>query len=216
MHVRRSSFARIVPKRGVCGLGGGRGHRPRNDLLHRGGANERASKVRALRPGEASIPSVIHFPKRAAIGRGGPPIPRIAVVGVKGVVGRPGDAPAVRLLDQTAAFRIETQGKAEVFGDGALRGVLRHLRERAGLRFGNRISKTVLSVPVMASAAVREAMVRCGKMPASRWSGSPRSLARAGWGEDGDGRRLFRPGGTLHATLCPARRPAAARARGRG
>lgn len=129
--------------------------------------------------GEASIPSVVHFPKS------GPPLvgseavrlratdPRNTVVGIKRVVGRPGDSPAVRLLDQTAAFRIKTQGKEEVSvvvrsGEYSATEVasiiLRYLRERAEVRFGNRISKTVLTVPVMASVGVREAMVRCGRM----------------------------------------------------
>jgi molecular chaperone DnaK len=129
--------------------------------------------------GEASIPSVVHFPKS------GPPVigteavrvratdPQNTVAGIKRVIGRPADAPAVRLLDQVAAFRIKAQGKAEVSvvvrtgeytASEVASLILRFLRERAELRFGNRISKAVLTVPVMANAAVREAMVRCGKM----------------------------------------------------
>jgi molecular chaperone DnaK len=128
--------------------------------------------------GEASIPSVVHFPKA------GPPIvgseavrlratdPANTVTGIKRVVGRPADSPAVRLLDQNAAFKLKTIGKDEV--SVAVRSgeytatevasiVLRYLRERAEFRFG-RVSKAVLTVPVAATPTVREAMVRCGRM----------------------------------------------------
>ncbi|HET6440704.1 MAG TPA: Hsp70 family protein [Anaeromyxobacter sp.] len=129
--------------------------------------------------GEASIPSVVHFPKS------GPPVvgaeavrlrptdPQNTIVGIKRVVGRPGDSPAARLLDQTASFRVKRQPKGEVSvvvrsGEYTATEVasliLRYLRERAELRFGRRVSKAVLTVPVMAGAAVREAMLRCGRM----------------------------------------------------
>lgn len=128
--------------------------------------------------GEASIPSVVHFP------RSGPPVvgsdavrlratdPQNTVSGIKRVVGRPADSPAARLLNQTAAFRMKGQGNGElsvVVRSGEYTAsevasiILRYLRERAELRFG-RVSRTVLTVPVMAGPAVREAMVRCGKM----------------------------------------------------
>jgi molecular chaperone DnaK len=129
--------------------------------------------------GETSIPSVVHFPKV------GPPVvgsdalrlratdPANTVVGIKRLVGRPADSPAARLLDQVAAFRIKAQGKGEasvVVGSGEYTAsevaslILRHLRERAELRFGRRIEKAVLTVPVHVTATVREAMIRCGKM----------------------------------------------------
>lgn len=129
--------------------------------------------------GESSIPSVVHFPKA------GPPVvgsdavrlraadPTNTVVGIKRVVGRPADSPAARLLDQTAAFRIKAQGKGEVSvvvrsgeytASEVASLILRYLRERAEVRFGGRIGKAVLTVPVAATAAVREAMVRCGRM----------------------------------------------------
>ncbi len=129
--------------------------------------------------GEANIPSVVHFPKA------GPPVvgsdavrlratdPANTVTGIKRVVGRPADSPAVRLLDQTAAFKLKTVGKDEVSvvvrsGEYTATEVasliLRYLRERAEFRFGGRIGKAVLTVPVAATAAVREAMVRCGRM----------------------------------------------------
>ncbi len=129
--------------------------------------------------GESSIPSVVHFPKS------GPPVigseavrlratdPQNTVVGIKRVVGRPADSPAVRLLDQSAAFKVKAQGKSEaavLVRSGEFSAtevaslILRYLRERAELRFGKRVSRAVLTVPAMSTPAVREAMARCGKM----------------------------------------------------
>jgi len=130
--------------------------------------------------GEAPIPSVVHFP------RSGPPVvgadavklratdPENTVWGVKRIVGRSVDSPAARLLDASAAFRIKAHpGEPEAAvvvrtGEHSATEVasliLRHLRERAELRFGRRVGKAVITVPVMATEAVREAMVRCGRM----------------------------------------------------
>ena len=130
--------------------------------------------------GEASIPSVVHFPKS------GPPVvgsdaarlrgtdPENTIFGIKRVVGRPVDSPAARLLDAAAAFRLKAQpGSGEaavVVRSGEFTAsevaslILRYLRERAELRFGRRIGKAVMTVPVMASPGVREAMIRTGRM----------------------------------------------------
>jgi len=129
--------------------------------------------------GEAAIPSVVHFPKA------GPPVvgsdavrlratdPQNTVVGIKRVIGRPADSPAVRLLDQVAAFKLKAQGRAEASvvvrsGEHSASEVasliLRYLRERAELRFGRRVQRAVLTVPALATVEVKEAMVRCGKM----------------------------------------------------
>jgi molecular chaperone DnaK len=129
--------------------------------------------------GEATIPSVVHFP------RSGPPLvgseavrmraadPQNTVVGIKRVIGRPADSPAVRLLDQVAAFKIKAQGRGEpsvVVRSGEHSAsevaslILRHLRERAEQRFGRRIQRAVLTVPALSTPEVKEAMIRCGRM----------------------------------------------------
>ncbi|MGC3999262.1 MAG: Hsp70 family protein [Anaeromyxobacter sp.] len=130
--------------------------------------------------GEASIPSVVHFPKS------GPPLvgsdavrqrsadPQNTVQGIKRILGRGADSPAARLLDAAAAFRIKSQPghpeAAVVVRTGEYTAtevaslILRYLRERAELRFGRRIGKAVMTVPVKANQAVRDAMVRCGRM----------------------------------------------------
>ncbi|HEX7623863.1 MAG TPA: Hsp70 family protein [Anaeromyxobacteraceae bacterium] len=129
--------------------------------------------------GEACFPSVVHFPKS------GPPLvgveadrlrasdPQNTVFGIKRLVGRPADSGPARLLDACSAFRIRSQGADEAAVEvrtgtyaasevAAL--ILRHLRERAEARFGRRIAKAVLTVPVTAGQGIRDAMVRCGRM----------------------------------------------------
>jgi molecular chaperone DnaK (HSP70) len=129
--------------------------------------------------GEACIPSVVHFPKS------GPPLvgieaermratdPANTVVGIKRVIGRDGDSPAARVLDASAAFRLQAKPGAEVSVQvraGTLSAtevasiVLRHLRERASARFGRTIRKALITVPVATPPAVQAAMVRCGSM----------------------------------------------------
>jgi len=129
--------------------------------------------------GEACIPSVVHFPK------GRPPIvgaeasklratdPQNTVFGIKRLVGKTADSPAARLLDACSAFKIKPQPSGEALvavraGDLPASEVaaiiLRHLRERAEARFGRKIDKAVLTVPVTASAETRAAMIACGRM----------------------------------------------------
>jgi len=129
--------------------------------------------------GEPCVPSVVHFP------RSGPPLvgadadrmratdPQNTVSGVKRIIGRPADSPAGRLLDACSAFRIKPQPGGEAAVEvraGALGAtevaslILRHLRERAEQRFGRKVAKAVLTVPVPSPAEVRQAMVRCGRM----------------------------------------------------
>jgi molecular chaperone DnaK (HSP70) len=128
---------------------------------------------------EPCIPSVVHFPKA------GPPLvgaeadrhratdPHHTVFGIKRLIGRPADSPSARLLDSCSAFRIKAQGTGEAAVEvraGTLAAsevaaiLLRHLRERAEARFGRGIRRAVLTVPVTATPAVRDAMVRCGRM----------------------------------------------------
>ena len=129
--------------------------------------------------GEACVPSVVHFP------RSGPPLvgiegdrlrsgdPQNTVFGIKRLIGRAADSPPARLLDACSAFKIRDQpgGEAAVqVRNGTYSAseiaamILRHLREKAEARFGRKISKTVLTVPVLATDGIRAAMVRCGKM----------------------------------------------------
>jgi molecular chaperone DnaK len=129
--------------------------------------------------GESCIPSVVHFPKS------GPPLvgadaeklrttdPQNTVFGIKRIVGRRADSPAGRLLDAVAGFKIRNPaptGEAAVAvrsGEYAASEVasfiLRFLRERAELKFGKRVGKAVVTVPVTADDQVKLAMVRCGK-----------------------------------------------------
>jgi molecular chaperone DnaK (HSP70) len=129
--------------------------------------------------GEACIPSVVHFPKS------GPPLvgaeadrlrtsdPQNTVFGIKRLVGRRADSPAGRLLDAVASYRIRQprpEGEAAVVvrtgehpASEVASFILRHLKERAELRFGARIAKAVLTLPVTAGPEVREAMLRAGR-----------------------------------------------------
>jgi len=175
--------------------------------------------------GEACIPSVVHFPKS------GPPIvgsdadrlrtqdPQNTVFGVKRVVGRRADSPAGRLLDAVAGFKIRQpspEGEAAVqvrggeFSASEIASfILRHLKERAEVKFGKRIRKVVLTVPVTADAPVRLAMVRAGKaagLEVIRTVAEPcagavaRGFTGTGWG----GQPLLVydfGGGTLDATV---------------
>jgi molecular chaperone DnaK (HSP70) len=99
--------------------------------------------------------------------------PQNTVCGVKRIIGRTADSPAARLLDACSAFRIKPQPGGEAAVEvraGALGAtevaslILRHLRERAEQRFGRKVAKAVLTVPVPAPAEVRRAMERCGRM----------------------------------------------------
>jgi molecular chaperone DnaK (HSP70) len=129
--------------------------------------------------GEACVPSVVHFPKSgpAVVGADADRLrstdPQNTVFGIKRLVGRRVDSPQGRLLDACAAFKMKQEGAGEaavVVRTGTYAAsevaacVLRYLRERAEARFGRRIGKAVVTVPVTADDAVREAMVRCGRM----------------------------------------------------
>jgi molecular chaperone HscA len=129
--------------------------------------------------GEACIPSVVHFPKS------GPPLvgsaaerlretdPANTVYGLKRIMGREGDSPAVRLLDASVPFRLVSSRKAEVAVQvraGLLSVtevvsiILRELRERASARFNQQIGRALVTVPVAAPASVQEAVIRSGAM----------------------------------------------------
>lgn len=130
--------------------------------------------------GEACIPSVVYFPKSGAPVVGAEAEkqrasdPENVIFGIKRVIGRAADSPQGRLLDAVAAFRLKPPpggGEAQVQVRGGTHGasevaaiLLRHLRERAQTKFGPRVGKAVLTVPVTATPEVRTAMVKAGKM----------------------------------------------------
>jgi molecular chaperone DnaK len=129
--------------------------------------------------GEACIPSVVHFPRSgpAVVGADADRLrstdPQNTVFGVKRLIGRSADSPQARLLDACAGFKLKPQGADEaavVVRTGTYAAsevaacLLRYLRERAEARFGRRFAKAVVTVPVTATDAVRDAMVRCGRM----------------------------------------------------
>ncbi len=129
--------------------------------------------------GEACIPSVVHFPKS------GPPLvgtdavrmrdsdPANTVFGLKRVMGRTGDSAAARVLDASVPFRLVAKPGAEVAVQvragtlsvtEAVSFILRHLRDRAMVRFNRHVSKALVTVPVAAPASVQAAVVRSGAM----------------------------------------------------
>ena len=130
--------------------------------------------------GEACIPSVVHFPRSGApiVGAEADRLrgtdPANTVWGIKRLIGQACDSPAARVLNASCAFGIVAPpggGEAMVVAQGRQMPatevaslLLRHLRERAEIRFQRRITKAILTVPVTATAAVKEAMLRCGKM----------------------------------------------------
>jgi len=129
--------------------------------------------------GEPCFPSVVHFP------RAGPPLagieadrhrgsdPMNTVFGFKRVMGRDGASPAARVLDASAPFKLVARPGAEV-GVQVRSGthtatevaavMLRHLREKAAARFARPLRRAVVTVPVSAGKAVREAVVRAGAL----------------------------------------------------
>jgi molecular chaperone DnaK len=155
--------------------------------------------------GEACVPSVVHFPRSGPILVGAEADrlrssdPANTVFGIKRLVGRAADSPAARLLDACSAFKIKAQphGEAAVVvrsGEHAATEIaaliLRYLRERAEARFQRRIGKAVLTVPVAATQAVREAMVRAGRtaglevlrIVSEPCAGAVARLGNASWG----------------------------------
>lgn len=129
--------------------------------------------------GEACIPSVVYFPQN------GPPIvgakadayrlsdPANVVWGVKRLLGRSKDSPSVRLLDATSGAKLRTLPGDEV--GVVVRGrdysapevaamIIRHLKERAEVRFGTKLKEAVITVPVAAGKRTREATQLAAKM----------------------------------------------------
>ncbi len=174
--------------------------------------------------GEASIPSVVHFPKS------GPPLvgaeaerlravdPENTVWAIKRVLGRGLDSPQVRRAQAGAAFRLMAHGNQRVkvrtragdFGaDEIAAMVLRNLRDRAQQRFGRKLTKAVLTVPVVAAPGIEAEMVRVGRMAGLevvRVITEPvaGALARgiAGAADDGAPRMIFDfGGGTLDVSV---------------
>jgi molecular chaperone DnaK len=129
--------------------------------------------------GESCVPSVVHFPKSGApiVGAEAEKLrardPENTVFGIKRVVGRSIDSPQARVLNASALFRLDGRGGGEVkvkTRAGVMQAseiaaiIIRYLKERAELRFGRKIHKAVVTVPVAATDEVRETMVRVGRM----------------------------------------------------
>lgn len=129
--------------------------------------------------GEACVPSVVYFPKAGApvVGADADKMratdPQNTIFGIKRVIAQPPDSPAARLLDAMAAFRLKAHdsGEAavqvragEVTASEVASIILRYLKERAELRFGRKLGRAVVTVPVTATPAVKDAMVRIGRM----------------------------------------------------
>jgi molecular chaperone DnaK (HSP70) len=129
--------------------------------------------------GEACVPSVVHFPKAGAplVGFEADKLrssdPTNTIFGIKRVIARALDSKQARLLDAASAFRLKGIGTQEVTvqtRQGNLAAseiaaiIVRHLKERAEARFGKTFNRAVMTVPVVASEAVREAMTRIGRI----------------------------------------------------
>lgn len=129
--------------------------------------------------GEACIPSVVHFPKTGApiVGVDADRLrvtdPENTVWAIKRVIGKPLDSPQGRRLQASSVFKLLGNGADEVkvrtrTGDYAASEIaailLRHLKDRAQQRFGKAITKAVVTVPVLASAHLRDTMVKMGRM----------------------------------------------------
>lgn len=174
--------------------------------------------------GEPCIPSVVHFPKVGAPTVGVEAEKHRAtdaentIFGIKRVIARPMDSPQARVLNSASLFRLMGTGGEEVkvktrqgiHGASEVASIIvRHLRERAQLRFGRNIAKAVVTVPVAATPSLHEAMVRIGRMAGLeviRIVGEPiaGALARgvAGANDSGQPRLVFDfGGGTLDATV---------------
>ncbi len=174
--------------------------------------------------GEACIPSVVHFPKTGApiVGVEADRLrvsdPENTIWAIKRVIGRGIDSPQARRLQAASVFKLLGHGDDEVkvrtrtgdYGAGEIAAILmRHLKDRAQLRFGKSITKAVVTVPVLAPKHVRDEMVRLGRMAGLevvRVISEPvaGALARgiAGAGDTGAPRLIFDfGGGTLDVTV---------------
>ncbi len=129
--------------------------------------------------GDSCIPSVVHFPRSGPVLvgheaerlRATDPVNTIA--GIKRVIARTIESPASRLLDAGAAFKLKGAGANEVSvvtraglytASEVASLIVRHLKERAEVRFGRKLKRCFMTMPVAAGPEVRDAMVRIGRM----------------------------------------------------
>jgi molecular chaperone DnaK len=129
--------------------------------------------------GESCVPSIVHFPAKglpivgAEADRYRVTDAPNTVAGIKRIIGRALDSPQGRLVDAGSAFKLKGGSVGEVkivtrtgeVGASEIAAIIMgHLRERAELRFGRKITKAVVTVPVGVPKAVTEAMMRVGRM----------------------------------------------------
>lgn len=129
--------------------------------------------------GDPMVPSVVHVPSV------GPPVVGIAaqvrlatssadtIRSIKRLLGRKFDDREVRLVDAGVGYRIESgpRGRAmlnisgqQVTCEQVAAYVLTYLRDLAELRFGSRITKTVIAVPAAATPGFVSALRRAARI----------------------------------------------------
>jgi molecular chaperone DnaK (HSP70) len=128
--------------------------------------------------GEACFPTVVHFPKVGApiVGheadRHREQDPAHTFFGFKRVIGRTAESPAAKVLDASAPFKLVLKPTQEVAVKARAAAVtatelaaivLRHLKDRATQRFCREVTKVVLTVPTLSTAATRAAMVKAAQ-----------------------------------------------------
>ncbi len=129
--------------------------------------------------GEPCVPSTVYFPKTGApvVGieaeRMRATDPTATIVGIKRLLGAVAGSEAARLADATSAYKLRARSDGSVAV--VVRNtehepaevaslILRYLRERAEAKFGARISKAILTMPVRADKAQQDATLRAAKL----------------------------------------------------
>jgi molecular chaperone DnaK len=132
-----------------------------------------------LDDGDPLIPSVVHIPRQ------GPPVvgvravqlgiaqPAATVTSVKRLLGRGMSDPEVRLIDAGVGYRIKAgpqqmavlEIRDQTFAPTQIAGyVLERVRDLAARRFGGRVERAVMTVPVAATPAYRDALRQAARI----------------------------------------------------
>lgn len=129
--------------------------------------------------GEPCIPSAVHYPMRGAPIAGSnaermhASDPANTVIRVKRLLGREHGSPSARLFEATSAVRLlkkphnglslmlhgHEHSPPEVAAE-----ILRYLKERAQRLFGGEVRRAVITVPVNAGEAVKQATIQAAKI----------------------------------------------------